>query len=835
MRFEELAPPADASGSPTRFHRAMTVVGPLDQAARGQWIQHVMALLAGEPMPTGDGLEVPEGTTVALTVTDHQGRPVRIERTGGDLQVVDPTTGADLTGHYSKRGAAELLSHFDLDAAGADALQVVRPTDVAAAVPVTAPDPDLAPEALTEARTVLAHVEAEHDAALAAEQRLAELRARRDQLDDHLRRAHETKARRKYSAALVERERIQAELAALLGENPIDEESLEACVAVLDQLEEVAAQSERVAQRRTTFGHRRRLSAEGLEQALTLPTDVPENLPELHEQYLDARLRRAELMERLDDTAVSDLPAPTEPWVLTLARLNQLDLWERADRAIETRKRVAQLSVALGGAGKHRELVSEIESAHEQVDRAERTLYGIGRRPMMLALGGGVMAAAVALVEPVAAAPFVGAAFWAEVRVWLTRRRLAQAEKMEREVLERAGFTSWLGFKLRWVETLIDVNARETLQIAELEDQLASTAWLEVAGDIPPELALSKQEEIGRYADHLNTLRMSTDASDAVRRELLEEVEPRFESARRALLEVCEPFGVDPEHALSEVAALVFDARSARLQLELEVAEKDEERAVAEVVHLLGEAGEAPAADLSDIDERLAAVGLRYQQLLAVVEAVEAAASNARSEDEVRADLAHIDEVIGRFERAGITSTVSTTEDDREAPEIQAELEQVTAELESAERQVPDVVRISDRLEGLRRRIRMLETGTGEALAVPEPKELEMYLLGRVASARRVGSVGEPVPLIVDDVLRTLPRLQKHRLLDLLARLGESAQIVYLSFDEETLDWARHRSEAGTAGMVVMPFGAAVDTGPPVRVPASAPIPVVEERAGSVA
>jgi uncharacterized protein YhaN len=440
------------------------------------------------------------------------------------------------------------------------------------------------------------------------------------------------------------------------------------------------------------------------------------------------------------------------------------------------------------------------------------------------------MAGAVAMFIPVAAAPFVGAAFWAEVRVWRTRRRLAVAEKLEQEALERAGFNSWLGFKLRWVETLIDVNARETLQIAELEDQLASTAWFEVAGDIAPEVALAKQEEIGRYAQHLHTLRSSTDASDAVRRELLEEVEPRYESARRALLEVCAPFGVDPEHALSEVAALVFDARSARLQLELEVAEKDEERAVADVVRLLGEAGETPAADLSDIDERLGAVGQRYQELLAAVEAFVAAQESARPEDEIRAELARMDEVLARFEQAGITSTVTEGElDTRDPREIQRDLEQVTTDLAQAERQAPDVERIADRLDGLRRRVRMLETGTGEALAVPEPKELEMYLLGRVASARRVGPGGEPVPLIVDDVLRTLPKVQKHRLLDLLARLGDAAQIVYLSLDDETLEWARLRADAGAAGYV-----STTPIASPRSIPQSA-APVLAETAGSIA
>ena len=104
-----------------------------------------------------------------------------------------------------------------------------------------------------------------------------------------------------------------------------------------------------------------------------------------------------------------------------------------------------------------------------------------------------------------------------------------------------------------------------------------------------------------------------------------------------------------------------------------------------------------------------------------------------------------------------------------------------------------------------------------------------MYLLGRVASARRVGPGGESVPLIIDDVLRTLPRVQKHRLLDLLARLGDAAQIIYLSLDDETLEWARQRAETGSAGLVTS------GPAPAVR-PASAPdTPTLVQVAGSIA
>src|SRR5205814_10574558 len=130
---------------------------------------------------------------------------------GSNVRIVDPETGADLTTEGGANGAAELLSRLDLDAARAEALQVVRPTDVAAAVPVSTPDGETDAEDLKEARLVLSQLESEHADAVAAEERVAQLKARCDHLDESLRRSHEIKARRKYGAALVERERVQAE------------------------------------------------------------------------------------------------------------------------------------------------------------------------------------------------------------------------------------------------------------------------------------------------------------------------------------------------------------------------------------------------------------------------------------------------------------------------------------------------------------------------------------------------------------------------------------------------------------------------------------------------
>jgi hypothetical protein len=132
------------------------------------------------------------------------------------------------------------------------------------------------------------------------------------------------------------------------------------------------------------------------------------------------------------------------------------------------------------------------------------------------------------------------------------------------------------------------------------------------------------------------------------------------------------------------------------------------------------------------------------------------------------------------------------------------------AEADAAGRSLPDIDRLADRREALARRVTILETSAGTAGPVlVAAEEAEMVLLGRFAQTRRVGPEAEPVPVLVDDALAAFPRHEKWRLLDLLARLGEASQVVYLTDDEETLDWARSRSVNGSLGLAV-PEAAAV-------------------------
>jgi hypothetical protein len=127
----------------------------------------------------------------------------------------------------------------------------------------------------------------------------------------------------------------------------------------------------------------------------------------------------------------------------------------------------------------------------------------------------------------------------------------------------------------------------------------------------------------------------------------------------------------------------------------------------------------------------------------------------------------------------------------------------LTAELETAGRSLPDIDRLADRREALARRVAVLDASAGTGPLLVTAEEAEMVLLGRFAQTRRVGPEAEPVPVLLDDALAAFPRHEKFRLLDLVARLGEASQVVYLTEDEETIEWARGRASNGGIGMLV--------------------------------
>jgi hypothetical protein len=418
--------------------------------------------------------------------------------------------------------------------------------------------------------------------------------------------------------------------------------------------------------------------------------------------------------------------------------------------------------MGLGGTGQHRELVGELEAAHQAVEWAERDVANA--RVPALALA--------------------------------AKRRLAKAGEHERAVLSKAGCVSWLAFQMRRIDVLLEPDALEALRVAELEAQLAAAAWSELVGDVDPAAALAARGEVERYARHLAAAVSDLDATETLRQELTDVVEPAYAEARAALLEACGPFDVEPEHATSEVDAIVSEARHARHQAILEAAEAAYEQAETELESSLTAAG-CPGP--GDFAVRVVAVTARSAEVAVALETPK----TTREPHEVETELAAARAELARYSRPEWDEAPLLT--DAPLPDtasLAQERARVAAEADRIEQALPDPGRLSDRREALARRVAILEAGSGAGSRLLPFEEAEMVLLGRFAQARRVGPDAEPVPILVDDALAAFPRHDKWRLLDLLARLGEASQIVYLTDDPDTAEWAAARARQGSASLL---------------------------------
>ena len=428
---------------------------------------------------------------------------------------------------------------------------------------------------------------------------------------------------------------------------------------------------------RDAFGDRPRLGPSEVERGLLLPTQPPAELEELHRAYLVVAQHRAEAEARLEEAA-PDMAPPSAPWVPTLARTDLTELWARAEGLRSARTRVGEIAVTRGGIGG--DTIARIEAAHAEVEKAEISLER------------------------------------ARITCRAARRDLAEAQAAEQEILARAGFESWLGFRLWRSDVLVGLEVDEALEAAEAELQRATDAWTEMAGVVEVEEALAVREEVESYAAQL--AQVGSGDTEAVCRDALEKAETAYLAARTALLEACGPYAPgELERAPEEVAALVAMAIHARLQRALEEAEAAEEAT-----------------------------------------------------------------------RQGAWETGASAPGTRGLWEERAGLLQ---QLAAAEADMARAASLAERGNALRHRISVLESST-----VPSD-DPETALLNRFAAARRVGPRGEPLPLVFDDALVGYRREDKRSLLDLLARLAEAVQVVYLTDDPEAAEWARARSRQG--------------------------------------
>lgn len=778
MRFDELILKIPDDELRVKFHPRMTVLSGLGAPERQALARSILGSLSGG------------GDSTALRLIDGTGRPVSmLSEADAPLHLRHDDDGSP---------AAPPLGSLGSSPDALRALMLVEAADLGVVSRTPRGDE---PRELRDARQSLAEITEELQEALDENQGATALKAELARVEEQIRSAHDGAARREYAQVLAQLERVRAEAATLqsgTGGVDADRHLLTNAPSADDLAIAWRAAADALAAVVERFGGAARLDAADLARAAALPEEAPPELDAHIDALADAVAHRDSLDHRLQVLAVAKLPAPSDLLVGELGLLDQQPLWRAADRLLAATDEVHRVQVSLGGLGGEEGgdapvVIEDMEAAHSLLEEAEQAAEAV-RIPGVAGTGLGV---AITLAGAIGAPLLMPlglliAAGVGTVTLMLPKSRVAKAAAVERGALDRAGAPSYLGFHLRRVDATVDPNVRGTVDSASVELKAATAAWVELVGpDVDVRRAKELDAEVQAYHDALRNLGGAADEIEQLRRDLAEHAEPAVVEARTALERLVTPFGLrasdldDVATVDARVAAEIARGHAARLQTELEAVEARERAAAQRLSDQLLQLG----FDSGELDARLGAL----EWAVARASEREEARANARPKAEIEADL-HTLQAAARELRRPEWATVSA--DEAAAPdldELQEQLEKLQARLAEARPEV-DVVRLADRQAAVERRVMALEARHGGHDANGDPgavADIQQHLLGRLTKAATAGRHGDPVPAVLDEVFLRVPAERKWDLLDLLYRLSERHQLIYLSDDPFVAAWAR--------------------------------------------
>lgn len=786
MRFDELILTVADDELHVRFHPELTLLSGLAAQERQALADSVLGALAGG------------GDQATMRYVDATGRTVEVTNAAGppaarldDGSPVDPPMG--------RRSREIVRSTLVL---GADDLGVtVRP-----------PSADEPPE-LQEARADLEALAAELEAALEDEQQTTGLRAELADVEDQLHRARDGAARRAYAEVLGALERVRAELATLEGgTSGIDGDRR--LLAGADQARAAAQRWQAAEADAEAAGPTTPATDDGslddaaqLERLTQVPGAPPADLHDLVDDVVAATERRDRLDRRLQDLAVATLPAPTDPIVGELGLLDQGVVWTAADALAAASAALDEVRISLGGLGTDEGgpdpvVIDQLEAAHTALDDAEREAEAV-RITGVAGAGLGVAIAAAGAIGGFVLMVVLGllvAVGVGTATLLVPKARVARAAEREQAALAEAGATSYLGFHLRRVEATVDPSLRQEVEEILAAHGRARTAWMELVGsDVDVTTARALEDEIRSYHEALRSLGGAADEIEELRQELADQAEPAQQQAWSALATACEPFGFGRDE-LGDDATTV----PALVEARVEAGRRARRRAEAQAARAVADA----AAD--ELDGALLALGFDSGDLAARVGALEwavtgaaereEARTNARPIPEVAADVARLSAEAERLRQPDWATVTAAEASGPSIEELEERQAKVQAELERVRPRV-DVARLTDRHDALERRVIALEARFGADGGLGDPgalADIQQHLLAHLAEASHRGPHDDPLPVILDDVFARVPADRKWDLLDLLLRLAERHQLVYLSDDPFVAAWGRQRAADGS-------------------------------------
>jgi len=269
--------------------------------------------------------------------------------------------------------------------------------------------------------------------------------------------------------------------------------------------------------------------------------------------------------------------------------------------------------------------------------------------------------------------------------------------------------------------------------------------------------------------------------------------------ARAAVAEACAPYGLIAaevttldapaiEHLIHQQIEL---GHIARAQEELGEAEAEEEKLANRLDDLLHHLGfrdgtlEARAGALDWAVERAA----ERQQ----------ARSRARSRGEIEDDLQRLQAESRRLRRPEWATVQPSEAEGPDVEELEARRATLQAEMRSVKEEPVDYDRLLDRRDAMERRIAALESQFDDSheSTIAQVADVQQYLVAHLTKAGHCGPDDESVPVLLDEAFLRIAPERKWELLDMLRRLGERTQLIYLTDDPFVSAWARRRASAG--------------------------------------
>lgn len=771
MRYRQLGLHIDDAEHQIRFHDRLTVVAGVNELDRQELVEVLLGTLAGEP--TRPGHLVWSDATGSVVVTTQDSSGVMSSQTEGGGDAMSP---AELL-------QATVRELFDISYVSRHHLGFNR-------------DRMGEPEELAEARAALAALTDELETATVARDAVRALQVELSEIQSRLRDVDTGRARRRYARIVLQLRQAKLERDAVTATaQQVDADKRWAALArdvrpLVDRWRALKCKADSA---RLRFGDRPRLDQHTLAGALAVPDRVPPRLDALAAELRKAESLHLELSAQLASLVAEHIDRPSHPDVARLARVDQNVVWPAARQALETGLVLERESLRVGGVlpdGSRAPIAAELDDAHTAVEAAQDAIDK--RRFGAIAAVGSAAVGALAVplapvIAPLALAGAASAAYWA---VLSPRQQLVQAQLWEEDTLSRIGVPSYLAFHLRRIDATQDPELQAPLEQAATAYREAMIQWRRLAGDLPAASALALEPEVRAYAAKLASVDDLGSEAEAIRRRLVQKVEPALNRAREKFIDAVRPFGIEnPVLATDLVRQIVEVAKVARRQLELEAIE----------------------AELSDaeavLDERFTAVGMRgdVEDRIASFEATAMDAEQRIRARTVRRPLKDIDAEIHRLDdmahaeyrpEYGLVTAEDAIEPDPE--ELKRRRGLTATALTTASRLIPDINRIADRKQALERRVEVLEQSHSDLVgSLTRASEVEPFLADKVAEAAAVGAAEERLPLLLDDIFSDVRADQKWALLDILDRLAADHQLVYMTDDVDTLRWARRRAKGG--------------------------------------